>query len=60
MLYALIKMSKWYAQSIESVEESVDWIQTHVDNGDIVLITDSIEYAKDEMGIEDVEIITGD
>ena len=57
MIYYFVKMSgKWYGRKISDVKSYEQDIQELVDNGDIVALSDDIDYFADQMGIESSEI----
>lgn len=56
-MFRLIKMSgKWYALKIYNLEDDADNIRQFVDEGTMVLLTDDVECAADELGIDLDEI----
>ncbi len=56
-MYYVIKMSSgWFAREISDVASYEEDIQVHVDNGDIVSLTDDLGTFADLMGIEESEI----
>ena len=57
-MYRLIKMSgTWYATEIEyGIEKDVDNIQAFIENGEIVVLADDLEWAADQLGIDFDEI----
>jgi len=60
-MFSLVKLSgKWYSLTIDSVEDGMENIQEHIDNGNIVCLTDNIETFADEMGIDEEEITNCD
>ncbi len=60
-MFSLVKLSgKWYSLTIEDVEDGMENIQEHVNNGDIVCLTDDLESFADEMGINKDEITNCD
>lgn len=60
-MYRLIKMNdRWYATEIDSdVENDIDNIQAFLENGEVVVLADDIEWAAETIGIkpEDIELV---
>lgn len=58
-MYLFIKLTKWYAKEIDSVEADLDNINAHISNGDIIGVGDDIETFADAVGVskEDIEVV---
>lgn len=59
MIYGFVKISnKWYCKTLAGVYSESQWIQEHVDEGNIVALGDDIEWFCHEMGVNEDDIIT--
>jgi hypothetical protein len=59
-MFRLVKMSDaWYAMKIEDVDSDLEAISLFVESGDIVALTDDMDYFADEMGIDikDIQVV---
>ena len=60
MIYMFIKMSgKWYCKEVTNLFTEQSNIEAHINNGEIVCLTDDIDgfAAEMEIEIDDIEIV---
>jgi len=59
-MFAFVKLSsKWYCREFSSISFAASWAEEHVNNGDIVVFADDVEWfaSEFELDIDDIEIV---
>jgi hypothetical protein len=57
-MYRMTLMSgKWYSVEINNIDDDIENITDFIESGDIVALTDDIDWFAEEIGVERNEII---